>query len=333
MPALLLRRAVGLVVVLWVISVLTFALFFAAPAALGVDPAASYAGRGADAETLAAVSARLGLDQPLHVQYGRYLSGLVAGRTFDLGPESVRCPAPCLGYSFDSDRPVLEMILARLPVTASLAFLAAVLWLVLGVTSGVVAALRAGTFVDRVVTGLALAGRSVPVYLTGLIALGLLSYSWGVLPDVHYVPLTESPAAWLRNLLLPCTVLALLYAGIYARLTRSAMLETLQEDFVRTARAKGLRERQVVGGHALRAGLTPLLTVLGLDLGAVLGGAVLTEQTFGFPGIGKLAVEAVASKDLPVVLGVTLFATFFVVLANLLVDLLYAVVDPRVRLR
>ena len=179
--------------------------------------------------------------------------------------------------------------------------------------------------------GVALAGVSLPIYFTGLVLLSLISYKWQLLPNVHYVGITQNPISWARNLLLPWISLAFLYAALYARLTRAGMLETLGEDYIRTARAKGLSEQRVIGRHALRAALTPIVTIFGLDLGQLLGGAILTEYTFGFVGIGKLSVDAIFRQDLPVILGVTLFAAFFIVMANLVVDVLYAFVDPRVR--
>jgi peptide/nickel transport system permease protein len=224
------------------------------------------------------------------------------------------------------------LIQDRLPVTMSLAAGAAVLWLIGGVGVGVLSALRRGSLLDRAAMAAALAGVSLPIFFTGLLSLAVFSYKLGWFPDVHYVGLTDDPLLWARNLTLPWITLAFLYAALYARLTRASMLEAMEEDFIRTARAKGLRERDVVVRHGLRASLTPILTIFGLDLGLLLGGAFLTESTFSLPGIGKFAVDAVSAKDLPEILGVTLIGAFFVVLANLVVDVLYAVADPRVRL-
>jgi peptide/nickel transport system permease protein len=195
----------------------------------------------------------------------------------------------------------------------------------------VASALRKGSLVDRASMTAALAGVSLPVYFTGLILLLLLSYKWRIIENVHYVGLLENPFQWAWNLIPAWIALAFLYSAMYARLTRASMLEVLGEDYIRTARAKGLPERTVVGRHALRAALTPVVTIFGLDLGSLLGGAVLTESTFGFRGLGKISIDAIHNQDLPVILGVTLFAAFFVVFANIVVDLLYAVVDPRVR--
>ena len=208
------------------------------------------------------------------------------------------------------------------------------LWLVGGVSIGVLSALRRGTVFDRASMGVALAGVSMPIFFTGLLALSIFSYTLGITaPGGSYVPFTENPILWAYGLLLPWITLAFLYAAGYARLTRAGMLETMGEDFIRTARAKGLPDRTVNLRHGLRSTLTPILTIFGLDIGLLLGGAVLTESTFSLPGIGKYAVDAIVTNDLPKVLGVTLVAATFVIVANLVVDLLYAVVDPRVRAR
>ena len=220
----------------------------------------------------------------------------------------------------------------RAPVTFSLAIGAAVIWVVMGISVGVLSALRRGSFFDRLAMTIALGGVSLPIFWTGLVALSFFSYRWGLTAiGGAYTPFTENPGAWAYDLLLPWTTLALLFSAQYARLTRAGMLETMGEDYIRTARAKGLRERSVVVKHGLRGALTPLLTIFGLDFGLLIGGAILTESVFGLNGLGKYAVDGIRAGDLPKILGVTLVAAVFVVLANLVVDLLYAVVDPRVR--
>ncbi|MCW2600048.1 MAG: binding-protein-dependent transport system inner rane component [Frankiales bacterium] len=314
-----------------IVSMATFTIFFLAPKLVGTNPATLFAGRVADAATIKQVEIKLGLDKPILVQYEHYLVGIVAGRHFNNGPDQTYCPPPCLGYSFKNDQAVWPLMLDRLPVTVSLAIGAAVLWLVAGTLIGILSALRRGSLFDRAAMTVALAGVSLPVYFTGLLALSLLSYQFDVLPNVHYVGFTADPVQWARNLLLPWICLAFLYSATYARLTRANMLETMGEDYIRTARAKGLPERTVIARHGFRAALTPIVTIFGLDLGGLLGGAVLTETVFGFPGVGKLAVDAIAASDLPIILGVTLFAAFFIIVANLVVDVLYAYVDPRVR--
>ncbi len=335
MAAFLVRRLVGAVVLLVIVSMATFAVFFLVPRVAGQTSdqlALRYVGRGATAEAIAATKERLNLDDPLPQQYGRFVAQLVAGADYSLGPETVRCPAPCLGYSFRNNQPVTALLVDRLPVTASLAAGASVIWVLVGVSVGVLSALRRGSVFDRAAMTVALAGVSLPIYFTGLISLAVFAYSLRLYPEgVNYVPLTTDPVGWAYNLLLPWITLAFLYAALYARLTRAGMLETMNEDYIRTARAKGLPERTVVVKHAMRASLTPILTIFGLDLGLLLGGAVLTESTFSLPGLGQLVVDAVFGNDLPIVLGVVLVAGFFVVLANLVVDVLYAAVDPRVR--
>ena len=274
---------------------------------------------------------KLGLDRPPIEQYGLFLRGLVAGRDYSGGGQIDHCPAPCLGYSFDTDQPVWSLILDRLPVTVSITLGAAILWLLLGVSAGVGAALHRGRWLDRVVAAGALLSVSMPVFIPGMLLLLLFSVTLRVLPFPTYVPLTENPAGWAVNLVLPWTTLTVVLAGAYARLARGSMIETLAEDYIRTARAHGLPERRIVGQRALRGALTPLVTVFGLDLGALLGGVVIVESLFSMPGLGQLLLSSVTDVDLPVVVGVTLFAGFFVIVANFAVDVLYAVIDPRVR--
>jgi peptide/nickel transport system permease protein len=215
----------------------------------------------------------------------------------------------------------------------SLAFGAAIIWLVSGVAIGVISALRRGSIFDRGAMGLALAGVSLPIFFTGLASLAIFSYGLGwTAPGGSYTPIEENPVEWGYDLLLPWITLAFLFSAAYARLTRAGMLDTMGEDYIRTARAKGLPERTVVTRHGLRAALTPIVTIFGLDVGLLLGGAVLTESTFSLPGLGKYAIDAITNNDMPKVMGVTMMAAFFVVFANLIVDLTYAIVDPRVRL-
>jgi peptide/nickel transport system permease protein len=334
--AYLIRRLVGAVLLLVIVSMVTFAIFFLVPRLAGAtadDLASRYAGKTADATQTHALAVKLGFTDPLAVQYGRFAKGIVAGADYNTGAGVDHCPAPCLGYSFITQNPVLPELMDRLPVTLSLASGAAVIWLVFGVATGVLSALRKGSVFDRAAMSVALAGVSLPIFFTGLLSLSIFSYTlhWTP-PGSSYTSITDNPAQWAYDLILPWITLAFLYAAGYARLTRAGMLETMNEDYIRTARAKGLPERQVVLKHGLRATLTPIVTIFGLDLGLLLGGAVLTESTYSLNGIGKYAVEAIKTNDLPKVLGVTLLAAFFIVIANLVVDLLYAVVDPRVRL-
>jgi peptide/nickel transport system permease protein len=331
MAGFVIRRVLGGIVILWLISVITFLLFFLVPKTLGSNPAVLFAGRSPSEAAIAGVTKKLGLDQPLVVQYWHFLKGIFVGRHFDAGPDKTWCPPPCFGYSFKNSEPVWTEITRALPITVSLAFGAAVLFLLFGVGIGILSALRRGSVLDRAAMTVALGAVSLPVYFTGLVLLLLVSYQWRIFPNIHYVAFLDNPLLWARNLLPAWIVLAFLYSAMYARLTRASMLDVLGEDYIRTARAKGLPERTVVGKHALRAALTPVVTIFGLDLGSLLGGAVLTESTFGFRGLGKTSIEAITTGDLPTILGVTIFAAAFVVLANIFVDVFYAVVDPRVR--
>ncbi|MCP2258347.1 peptide/nickel transport system permease protein [Streptoalloteichus tenebrarius] len=329
MLSYLVRRVVGAVVVLFVLSVAVFAIFYLLPG----DPAQLVCGvKTCSADRLALVRQKLGLDQPVAMQYWQFVTGLVVGRDVSAGPTVLHCPAPCLGFSFQTDEPVLALITDRLPVSLSLTLGAMVLWLTIGVGGGVLSALRRGRFVDRATTALVLGGMSVPVFVSGLLLLMVFCVWLRWLPFPSYVPLGSDPAAWAANLVLPWFALALVQAATYARLTRTSMLETLAEDHIRTARAYGLRESRVVGRHALRGALTPLATMLAIDVGAVLTSAALTETLFGLPGLGQLLVQSVNTLDLPVVVGLMLLAGFAIVIGNVVADLLYAVLDRRVSL-
>jgi peptide/nickel transport system permease protein len=330
------RRVIGAVLMLVVVSMITFSIFFIVPRWAGGSAeslASRYVGRTATQEQVNEATERLGFNDPLPVQYYRWAKSIVVGADYDYGPGVERCPAPCFGYSFINRQPVFPDLLDRMPVTLSLAIGAAIIWLLAGVATGVVSALRRGSVFDRAAMGVALGGVSLPIFFTGLMALAIFSYKFNLTaPGGSFTPITQNPAEWAFNLILPWITLAFLFSAAYARLTRAGMLETMGEDYVRTARAKGLPERTVIVKHGLRAALTPIITIFGLDVGLLLGGAVLTESTFSLPGLGKYAIDAIGRQDLPQVMGVTIFASFFIVFANLIVDLLYAVVDPRVRL-
>jgi peptide/nickel transport system permease protein len=331
----IIRRLIVAVLLLFIVSAATFAIFFLIPRLAGFnadDLAVRYTGKTADAATTHAMAVKLGFTDPFWEQYGRFIKSVVVGADFDTGTSVEHCPAPCLGYSFINQTAVWPELMSRLPVTLSLASGAAVIWLFFGVSTGVLSALKRGSVFDRAAMGVALTGVSLPIFFTGLVGLSIFSYSLHLVPGGGTNPMDASnPLEWARTLILPWLALAFLNAAGYARLTRAGMLETMNEDFIRTARAKGLRERNVVVKHGLRSALTPILTIFGLDLGLLIGGAILTESTFGLDGIGKYAVDAVQNNDLPKVLGVTLLGTVFIIAANLVVDLLYAVIDPRVR--
>jgi peptide/nickel transport system permease protein len=323
------RRVAGAILVLLGLSVIVYALFYLAPR----DPAVLTCGKGCTPERLAAVHHAMGLDAPVPVQYGHFLTGLVAGRDYPAGPEIRHCPAPCLGYSFETDQPVTRLLTDRLPVSASLALGAEVLSLVIGIGAGLLSGLRRFRILDRLVNGLVLAGYATPVFLVGLVLLMLFCVYLQWLPFPSYVPLTTDPAGWAENLLLPWVSLALIQAAAYARLTRAGVQETMAEDFIRTARAYGLPERRIVFRRALRGALLPIVTLTAIEVAAVMTGAVLTETMFGLPGVGQLLVGAVNQIDLPVVVGVVMLTGFLVVVGNALADLLYAAIDPRVQLR
>ena len=326
------RRLVATIFLLIIVSMVTFGIFFLLPKLGGQTTyqlATQYVGRNPTRSAVLQIEQQLGLNQPLYLQYWHYLGAIVAGEHYTAGPASVYCPPPCLGYSFKTQQPVWPQMASDIPVTASLAIGAAALWLLGGVSIGVLSALRRGSLLDRFSMGTALAGVSLPIFFTGLVALELFSYKWPVFPNVQFVPITQNPLLWARNLVLPWVTLAFLYAALYARLTRAGMLETMSEDYIRTARAKGLPERTVIGKHALRAVLTPIITIFGMDLGLLFGGAFLTEYTFSLHGLGLFTIEAIQTEDFPEIMGVVMLASFFIVIANLIVDVLYAYVDPR----
>ena len=334
MITFIVRRLMATVLLLIIVSMAVFAIFFLLPKLGGQTTyglATQYVGRNPTHSAVIQVEQQLGLNKPLYLQYWHYLSAIVVGEHYNAGPNSVYCPPPCFGYSFKSQQPVWPQMVSDIPVTASLAIGAAVLWLLGGVAIGVISALKRGSLLDRFSMGTALAGVSLPIFFTGLIALELFSYKWPIFPNVQFVGITQNPLLWARNLVLPWLVLAFLYAAIYARMTRTGMLETMSEDYIRTARAKGLPEHTVILKHALRAVLTPIITIFGMDLGLLFGGAILTEYTFSMHGLGLFTIEAIQNQDFPEIMGVVMLASFFIVIANMVVDILYAVIDPRVR--
>lgn len=328
----LIRRLIAVVIMVLVVLLATFTVFFMLPKWAGQDIAVLFAGKASGAEQVEGIRTKLGLDQPLLAQFWDFVKGIPLGRDYANGSDVTHCPAPCFGYSFRTEEPVWTTLKDALPVTAALAAGACVLWLAAGVATGVLSALKRGSIWDRAAMTGALAGVSLPIFFTGMVAMGIFVHSLGLVHMADNLSTDDPVGVWFETLLLPWIVLALLNAAMYARLTRATMLDVLGEDYIRTARAKGLGERVVITRHALRSAMTPILTVFGLDLGVLLGGAVLTESTFNLPGLGLAAVQAITSKDLPVILGVTLFAALAVAIANLVVDFLYAVIDPRVRL-
>jgi peptide/nickel transport system permease protein len=329
--AYLIRRLFAAAVMLVVIILVVFCIFFLVPKWAGVDIALNFVGKQADPAAVEGVREKLGLGDPVLVQAWEFFKGIFAGRTYAAGGDVTHCAAPCFGYSFKTEQSVWPVLTERFPVTLALALGAAVLWLIFGVAAGVLSALKRGTLWDRGAMVIALGGVSLPIYFTGLLSLAIFSYGLGWI-DGKYVPLTESFTGGLGGMLLPWVPLAFLYAAMYARITRATMLEVLGEDYIRTARAKGLKEQVVISKHAMRSTMTPILTMLGMDLGALIGGAILTETTFSLPGLGQAVLNAIKTQDLPIILGVTLITSLAVLIANLVVDVLYAVIDPRVRL-
>jgi len=319
-------RLVQALAVLVVITFITFAIFEFLPA----DPAQLACGKPCTPENLALARSYMGLDDPWYQQFWTYLSGIVTGTTYGSGADAVHCSAPCLGYSFRLSTPVSELIANRLPVTISVALGAAVLWMVIGVSTGVVSALRRGSAVDRTIMTGTVLGISSPAYLVGLLGILVLGFKADVVPVSGYVPFSVSPVDWLWHLALPWTVLAVLSAAVYTRMVRSEMLETLDEDHVRTARAAGLPERRVLANHVLRSISVPILTYFSLDLGGLLGGAVITEKVFSIQGLGALLMDAVGATDIQLVMGVTLVSAVAIVGMNVLADVVVAAVDPRV---
>ncbi|MBA4865737.1 ABC transporter permease [Streptomyces sp. PSKA54] len=321
----LVRRVLGAVVILLIISAITFLLFYVAPR----DPARLACGKTCTPQTLALVRRNLGIADPLPVQYWHWLQALFTGRDY---ASFGRCPAPCLGYSFHYHEPVLGLILNRFPTTLSLALGSAVVFVLFGVGAGMLAAVKQGRTVDKVASSASLIGSSLQIYIVGLVAMYYLVDQWHILSRPQDIPLTQDPTGWFKGLLLPWFILALIFTANYTRMTRSQLVEALSEDYVRTARAKGLSRRAVFFRFAWRGAMGPLLTIFGLDLGGLFGGAIITEATFGLHGIGALSVDAVNNNDLPMLLGVTLVAAGAIVVLNIVVDALYAFIDPRVRL-
>lgn len=325
----LLGRLAGVVLILFAVCLFTYLIFFQ----LSPDPAVMICGKTCTEERIDAIRAALGLDRPFLSQFGAFLGGLFAGRDYGSGATLVHCPAPCLGYSFQTDESVWSMITARLPVSATLAIGAAVLWLLVGVAAGLLSAVRQGSWWDRGAMALALGGISVPNYVLALVLQYVLVVKLEWLPFPSAVAFSDDPARWFQSYLMPWMVLAAGYACLYARLTRTHVIETLSENFLRTARAKGLSRPLVLRRHALRPALTPVTTLFGMDFAGLLGGALITETVFGLGGIGKLAADSIAKNDQPVIMAVTLLAAFFVVVGNVVVDLVYTALDPRVRIR
>ena len=340
------KRSASSVLVLTLIAVVLFLIFFMLPA----NPAQLACGKPCTPERLARVSAFMGTDAPWYEQLGNYIRGIFFGREFGTNSAfsgisaagaagaagaaagagaAIICSSPCLGWSFTLNEPVTDLIMSRFAVTASLAIGAALLWVIIGVVTGVISASKEGSLFDRAFRALSSIGISSPAYLIGMLAILAFAVYLPIFPTGGYVNFSDDPLGWLQHLLLPWIVLALLNAAYYTRLTRAHMLDELQQDYMRTALAKGMPRTKVITRHALPNVMLPVLTMFGLDLGGLLGGAVITERVFSMQGLGSLLLDSVKNLDLQVLVGVTLFAAALVIVANLIVDICYRFVDPR----
>ncbi len=322
MAAYIARRLVWVVFLLFTITLITFVIFNVLPAG---DPAVARAGRQPSPELVEAIRKQFGLDKPLPVQFVNYIGDILPF----FGHNGVY-----FGFSYQSQADVLPAILQRLPATIFLTAGAVLLWLCIGIPLGVLSAVKAGTWMDRLAMTVALLFISAPVYFLGLVALFLFDDQigkWPILPGNSSYGQAHGFFGHAKTLIMPWCVLAAAFAAIYARFLRGNLIDTLQEDYIRTARAKGLSERRVIFRHGVRAAITPIVTLLGLDIGILLGGAILTETVFNIPGIGRFAYNAINLSDLPVIQGTVLFGAFFIVSMSLIVDILYAFIDPRVR--
>jgi peptide/nickel transport system permease protein len=316
-------------ILLFLLSVTVFVLFSLLPG----DPARLTCGKACSPAVVESNRRRLGLDEPVIIQYQKFVTGLFVGRIYSpTSPEPIVCDAPCLGYSFVRRETVGSLLARATPVTFWLAVGAFIIWMAIGLFFGIIAALNRGNVLDRLITGISLIGYSMPSFFFGLILVFFVVIKLQWLPFPSFIEPWEDPVRFVQTMILPWITLAILDAAFYIRLTRNQVLETFGEDYVRTARAKGLPEGTVVVRHALRAGLSPIVTSAGLDLAGLLGGAIISENIFSLPGLGSLAVDSVLQADLPVINGLTLVTAAIIIVANLVVDLLYAVIDPRVRI-
>jgi len=313
------RRVLWAALVVFVVTLLTFAIFFLLPSG---DPAYRFAGRQPNPQIVAEIRHRFGLDNKWYVQYGIYVKHLFLGDQYGW---------PGLGFSYNSREPIRTELANRAPKTLSLAIGAAILWLAMGISIGVVSAVKRRTIVDRLAMGFALFGVSTPVFWIGLLGLYVFWQRLHILPGTGYVPFTQNPVQWFLHLLQPWFVLALLYAAFYARMTRGSLIEALGEDYVRTARAKGLSETRVILKHGLPASLAPIATMFGMDIALLVGGAIVTESIFNIQGLGYWVIQSVFTQDFPVVVAIVFVGACAVVIMSLVVDIAYAFLDPRVR--
>ena len=322
MAAYIVRRLIWVIFLLFMVTLITFIVFTVLPAA---DPAVLRAGRQPSPELVESIRQQFGLSDPAPVQFVRYIGDVLPF----VGGDGIN-----FGYSYQSNQAVLPQILDRLPATIFLTTGAVIIWLAIGIPIGMISAIKTGSLLDRFSMTLALIFISAPVYFFGLVALFLFDDSIGrfpLLPGSGAYQDATNIAGKAEALIMPWFVLAAAFAAIYARFLRGNLIDTMQEDYIRTARAKGLSERRVIFRHGVRSAVTPIVTLLGLDIGILLGGAILTETVFNIQGIGRFAYEAIVRFDLPQIQGTVLFGAFFIVIMSLVVDILYAFIDPRVR--
>lgn len=334
MFSFLVKRILSGFLIVVLVSMMIYALFWYGPKSPALQLCVQETnGRcGETSPRLEEYEERLGYNNPIYEEYGKWVKGLFVDRTIMIGQTPYECEAPCLGLSFRDKTQVTEQMKERMPVTISLALGASALYLLIGVSVGVLAARKRGTVSDKVLVASTLVFSSLPYYLVALLSFLLLTLSTSVFPDVQYTPITENPVEWASGLLLVWLVMGVFGATSYTRFSRGAMVEALSEDYVRTAKAKGLRSRTVVTRHALRAALVPVVTIFGLDVAFLLGGTVFTEAIFNLDGIGKWGLDATYILDLPVVQATSLVLAVSVVVMNIIVDIVYSWLDPRVRL-
>ncbi|WP_139978688.1 ABC transporter permease [Nocardioides litoris] len=326
------RRLLSSLIVLLLASFVVFAVFYLGPSN-PARPVCEGAGGRCTPERLVAIEKQMGLDKPVLSAYGEFMGGIVKGREIDFGASAYDCTAPCLGVSYDTRNFVTDELKERIVPTILLAIGGSIVFLVVGVTTGILAASRRGSSTDRLLVSGSLLVSSIPYYLLCLIAWIFLTLQTNIFPATGYFPITENPLKTIGGLLLPSLVLGFATAPAYARYTRGQMVETLGDDFVRTASAKGLPRRRVLFRHALRAAIVPIVTIFGLDFGALLAGTIFTEAIFSIDGIGRWGLEALDSPlDLPVITATVLVGATFIVVSNLVVDIAYGFLDPRVRI-
>ena len=323
------RRLFFAVVLLIAVSIFTYFLF----ALLPTDPAALSCGTHCKPETILANRVRLGYDKSTFEQYWLFLKGIFVGRDYGVGSAAFSCPAPSLGYSFNQHECVTSLIASTFPVTAYLSIGAFILWMIIGIGVGAIAALNKGKWQDRLATAFAAIGVSLPTFYFGLLALFSIVIWFQILPFPSYESPFDNFPAFVTAMILPWLVLAVISAASYTRLTRNGMLEAMNEDFVRLGVAKGLRQRVILRRYVMRQALIPIVTIAGLDFAGLLGGAIITESVFSLPGMGRMSIRAVVDSDLPVLVGTTMVAAVFIVMANVIVDIAYGFLDPRVRMK